>query len=151
MGEVSTPLMATENINFGPNSLFRDVEEFIKERTTAHLEKAMPPAEFARQVVHTVIDGKASFIWKGSNAFVVWLLDKVGPRTVFDSAMAKMAGLHTVEAKSRIFKLGQDRAKKSTWLATILEQRIYEYGLGAYCNLEISGLRLPWQRFNYNI
>lgn len=114
MGEVSTPLMATENINFGPNSLFRDVEEFIKERTTAHLEKAMPPAEFARQVVHTVIDGKASFIWKGSNAFVVWLLDKVGPRTVFDSAMAKMAGLHTVEAKSRIFKLGQDRAKKST-------------------------------------
>ncbi|KAK6452841.1 1-acylglycerone phosphate reductase [Trichoderma asperellum] len=114
MGEVSTPLMATENIDFGPNSLYRDVEESIKARTTTHLEKAMAPANFARQVVGTVTDGKASFIWKGSNAFIVWLLNTVGPRTVFDSTMVKRAGLHTAEAKSSIFNLGQDRVKKNT-------------------------------------
>ncbi|KAF5004112.1 hypothetical protein FDECE_9385 [Fusarium decemcellulare] len=107
MGEVSTPLMATENINFGAHSLYRDVEEAVKARTTTHLEKTMQPAEFARQVVASVIHGKDAFMWKGSNAFVVWLLNAVGPRKVFDSVMLKNAGLHTTEAKSSVYKLGQ--------------------------------------------
>ncbi|KAJ3547402.1 hypothetical protein NM208_g1535 [Fusarium decemcellulare] len=107
MGEVSTPLMATENINFGAHSLYRDVEEAVKARTTTHLEKTMQPAEFARQVVASVIHGKDAFMWKGSNAFVVWLLNAVGPRKVFDSVMLKNAGLHTAEAKSNVYKLGQ--------------------------------------------
>ena len=112
MGQVSTPLMAAENINFGPDSLYRSVEEAVKARTKDHLEK-MTPAEFARQVVAAVLGGKSAFLWKGSNAFLVWLLNAVGPRTVFDSNVAKAAGLHTAEAKSSIFKLGQERAKKS--------------------------------------
>ncbi|RMJ17673.1 hypothetical protein CDV36_002676 [Fusarium kuroshium] len=110
MGEVSTPFMTTENINFGPNSLYRDVEESVKARTTTHLEKTMPPTEFARQVVGALINGKDSFLWKGTNAFAVWLLNAVGPRAVFDSTMIKAVGLNKAEARASIFKLGQERA-----------------------------------------
>ncbi|KAJ4169131.1 hypothetical protein NW754_011065 [Fusarium falciforme] len=111
MGEVSTPLMATENINFGPDSIYRDVEDSVKARTTTHLEKTMPPAEFARQVVGALINGKDSFLWKGTNAFVVWLLNAVGPRTVFDGIMKKSGGLDKAEVRESVFKLGQERAK----------------------------------------
>ncbi|KAJ4316050.1 hypothetical protein N0V84_008049 [Fusarium piperis] len=111
MGEVSTPLMATENINFGPDSLYRDVVESVKARTTTHLEKAMPPADFARQVVDSLITGKGSFLWKGTNAFLVWLLNAVGPRTVFDSTMNKAVDLNKAEARASIFNLGQEWAK----------------------------------------
>lgn len=111
MGEVSTPLMATENINFGPDSLYRDVEDSVKAKTTTHLEKTMHPDEFARQVVGTLINGKDSFLWKGTNAFVVWFLNAVGPRTVFDSTMKKVVGMDKAEARASIFKLGQERAK----------------------------------------
>ncbi|KAJ4178139.1 hypothetical protein NW755_013416 [Fusarium falciforme] len=111
MGEVSTPLMATENINFGPDSIYRDVEDSVKARTTAHLEKTMPPAEFARQVVGALINGKDSFLWKGTNAFVVWLLNAVGPRTVFDGIMKKSGGLDKAEVRESVFRLGQERAK----------------------------------------
>ncbi|RSL92889.1 hypothetical protein CDV31_014957 [Fusarium ambrosium] len=110
MGEVSTPFMATENINFGPDSLYRDVEDSVKARTTTHLEKTMPPTEFARQVVGALINGKDSFLWKGTNAFAVWLLNAVGPRAVFDSTMIKAVGLNKAEARASIFKLGQERA-----------------------------------------
>ncbi|EHK23013.1 uncharacterized protein TRIVIDRAFT_60168 [Trichoderma virens Gv29-8] len=113
MGEVSTPMISGETINFGPDSLYRDVEESIKARTATRVEDAMRPAEFARQVVGTVNDGKTTFVWKGSNAFLIWLLNAVGPRTVFDNTLMKRAGLDTAEVKSSIFKLGQDRATKS--------------------------------------
>jgi 1-acylglycerone phosphate reductase len=112
MGEVSTPLMATDNINFGPDSIYREVEDAVKARTTTHLENTMPPAQFAREVVDEVISGKNPYIWKGTNAFIVWLLNAVGPRTVFDSTMVKGAGLNTDKARLSIFKLGQEKAKK---------------------------------------
>ncbi|KAI8716255.1 hypothetical protein NCS52_00918600 [Fusarium sp. LHS14.1] len=111
MGEVSTPLMATENINFGPDSIYRDVEESVKARTTTHLANTMLPAEFARQVVNALTNGKDSFLWKGTNAFVVWLLNAVGPRTVFDGIMKKSGGLNKAEVRESVFKLGQERVK----------------------------------------
>lgn len=111
MGEVSTPLMATENINFGPDSLYCNVEDSVKARTTTHLDKTMPPDEFAKQVVGALINGKDSFLWKGTNAFIVWLLNAVGPRTVFDSSTNKAAGLDKAKARESIYKLGQERVK----------------------------------------
>ncbi|KAL6918511.1 hypothetical protein FSST1_010006 [Fusarium sambucinum] len=43
MGEVSTPLMATGNINFRAASIYRDVEAAVKQRTTKHLDMTMSP------------------------------------------------------------------------------------------------------------
>ncbi|QKX59538.1 uncharacterized protein TRUGW13939_06672 [Talaromyces rugulosus] len=64
MGEVSTPLMAAENINFGPQSIYHVVEDSVKARTTTHLTKTMGPAQFAREVVDEVLSGKNASIWK---------------------------------------------------------------------------------------
>lgn len=114
MGEVSTPLMATDNINFGAESIYRDAEEGVKQRTTTHLDKTMPPQEFARQVVGEIITGKQSFLWKGTNAFLVWLLNALGPRTVFDSTLIKAAGLDNKKTRASIYKRGQEVAKKTT-------------------------------------
>ncbi|KAM5343774.1 hypothetical protein ACJ41O_012311 [Fusarium nematophilum] len=111
MGEVSTPLMATDNINFGPESIYSVVEDAVKARTTTHLEKTMPPTEFARQAVGEVINGKTAYVWKGSNAFLVWLLNAVGPRSVFDSTLVKAAGLDSKEARAGVFKRGQEATK----------------------------------------
>ncbi|KAG5657645.1 hypothetical protein KAF25_007678 [Fusarium avenaceum] len=112
MGEVSTPLMATDNINFGTESIYRDAEEGVKQRTTTHLDKTMPPQEFARQVVGEIVSGKQSFLWKGTNAFLVWLLNAVGPRTVFDSTLVKAAGLDNKKTRASIYKRGQGVAKR---------------------------------------
>lgn len=112
MGEVSTPLMAVENIRFGPDSIYAEVEDAVKSRTTTHLEKTMPPAEFARQVVSELVGGYKPYLWKGTNAFTVWLLNAIGPRTIFDSTLIKGAGLDGEEAQTRIFKRGQVAAKQ---------------------------------------
>ncbi|KAI1070718.1 hypothetical protein LB507_006709 [Fusarium sp. FIESC RH6] len=71
MGEVSTPLMATNNINFGIESIYRDAEAAVKQRTITHLQKTMPPKQFAQEVVREIVDGEQSFLWKGTNAFSV--------------------------------------------------------------------------------
>ncbi|KAM0341662.1 hypothetical protein ACHAPU_009908 [Fusarium lateritium] len=112
MGEVSTPLMTTDNINFGSESIYRDAETAVKQRTVTHLEKTMPPEQFAREVIGEIVGGKRYFLWKGSNAFIVWLLNAVGPRTVFDSAMLKGAGLDNKQTRASVFNLGQAMAGK---------------------------------------
>ncbi|KAH7205106.1 uncharacterized protein BKA55DRAFT_681896 [Fusarium redolens] len=112
MGEVSTPLMATDNINFGANSIYHDAEAAVKQRTTTHLDKTMPPEQFAREVVGEIVGGKQSFLWKGTNASLVWLLNVLGPRTVFDSTLVKAAGLDNKETQASVYKRGQEVAKK---------------------------------------
>lgn len=112
MGEVSTPLMATDNINFGAESLYRDAEAAVKQRTTTHLDKTMSPKQFAREVVGSIIGGKQSFLWRGTNASLVWLLNAFGPRTVFDSTLLKAAGLNDKNTRASIYKRGQELAKK---------------------------------------
>ncbi|RKK85979.1 hypothetical protein BFJ68_g17193 [Fusarium oxysporum] len=112
MGEVSTPLMATDNINFGAESIYRDAEDGVKQRTTTHLAKTMPPEQFAREVASAIIDGKQSFLWKGTNAFLVWLLNAFGPRTVFDNALLKAAGLDDKKTRASVYKRGQELAQR---------------------------------------
>jgi 1-acylglycerone phosphate reductase len=111
MGEVSTPLMATDNINFGTESIYLDAESAVKQRTTNHLDKTMLPEKFARQVVGDIINGKQSFLWRGTNAFLVWLLNALGPRTVFDNIVVKAAGLDNKKTQASIYKRGQEVAK----------------------------------------
>lgn len=94
MGEVSTNLRSSDNINFGPESLYADVESKIKERTEHSAKSSIAPDAFAKQVVAQVLGGNnVSYIWKGTNAFIVWLLNAIGPRKVFDSIMTGPAGL----------------------------------------------------------
>lgn len=112
MGEVSTPLMATANINFGPESIYRDAETTVKQRTTSHLDKTMSPERFAREVVSEIISGKQFFLWKGTNAFLVWLLNAFGSRTVFDSTVIQEAGLDDKKTQASVYKRGQEIARK---------------------------------------
>lgn len=107
MGEVSTALMSAGNINFGSGSIYADVEHKVKERILKHEKTTMSPSEFARQVVRALEGSGNDFIRKGTNAFVVWLLDAVGGRKVFDSTMKSPAGLSDTKLKDKIYQKGQ--------------------------------------------
>ncbi|KAJ6050472.1 uncharacterized protein N7446_010581 [Penicillium canescens] len=106
------PSVSADNINFGPESIYRVLEDSVKARTTIHLAKTMGLAQFAREVIDEIITGKSDSIWKGSNAFMVWFLNAVGPRNVLDSTLLKGAGLDKEEARPSIFKLGQVKGQE---------------------------------------
>lgn len=113
MGEVSTPLMLADNIRFGEHSLYIDVEHKAKERSTKHAKDSETPTIFAKQVVDQVLSTKEpSYIWKGTNAFVVRLLNAIGPRKVFDSTMKKAAGLDNSTLTKKIYNRGQQAQLK---------------------------------------
>lgn len=113
MGEVSTPLMLADNVSFGEHSLYIDVEHKAKERSTKHAKDSVTPATFAKQVVDQVLSTKEpSYIWKGTNAFVVWFLNAVSPRKVFDSTMKKAVGLDDASLTKKIYNRGQQAQLK---------------------------------------
>ncbi|KAJ5750744.1 short-chain dehydrogenases/reductase [Penicillium manginii] len=108
MGEVSTKLRSTESINFGPDSLYVDVELKVKERTEQSSKVSISPAVLAKQIVPSVLGTKeVSYLWKGTNAFIVWLLNTIGPRKVFDSTMMGPVGFDDKNQVKRIFERGQ--------------------------------------------
>lgn len=113
MGEVSTPLMLADNIQFGGGSLYVDVEHKVKERSINHARDSVKPGPFAKQVVSQVLSPKpTSYLWKGTNAFVVWFLNAFGPRKAFDSTMKKGAGLDDATLVEKIRARGQQTAGK---------------------------------------
>jgi 1-acylglycerone phosphate reductase len=108
MGEVSTKLRSTESINFGPDSLYVDAELKVKERTEQSSKVSISPAVLAKQIVPSVLGTKeVSYLWKGTNAFIVWLLNTIGPRKVFDSTMMGPVGFDDKNQVKRIFERGQ--------------------------------------------
>ena len=116
MGEVSTALMSPSNVRFGPESIYIDVEEKVKARSKNHTGSSMKPEEFARQVVRELLDrskglGKGEIIWKGTNAFAVWLLESLGLRKFVDRDLASAVGLADRAIRQAIFTRGQDKAK----------------------------------------
>lgn len=107
MGEVSTSLMTPGNINFSSDSIYADVEDKVKERSLKHEKTTMSPVEFARQVVDA-LDGRASnHIWKGTNAFGVWLLNAIGGRKVLDGMMKSSVGIDDDELRRKLYQKGQ--------------------------------------------
>lgn len=113
MGEVSTNLRTADNINFGSESLYAAVESKVKERTEHSAKVSVAPDVFARQVVSKVLgDNSVSYIWKGTNAFIVWLLNAVGPRKVFDSTMMGPVGFDDKSLVNRIRDRGQQFVKE---------------------------------------
>jgi 1-acylglycerone phosphate reductase len=114
MGEVSTPLMSADNINFGTESVYADVEQKVKERSLKHEKTTMSPVEFARQVVRALDGSGDNYIWKGSNAFVVWLLNAVGARKVFDSTMKSPVGFGDTTLRRKLYQKGQAKHGESS-------------------------------------
>jgi short-subunit dehydrogenase len=107
MGEVSTGLMSADNINFGPDSLYADIEGKVKERSLEHTKTSIRPSPFAQQVVDSVLKQNTSYVWKGTNAFIIWFLNAFGPRKVFDSTMKSSVGLDQRELCKKIYERGQ--------------------------------------------
>lgn len=110
MGEVSTGLMSVESVSFGSNSLYVNAEEGVRQRSRHHAQNSMKPQEFAHQVASEIISkpsaGKGEYIWKGTNATLVWLLNAVGWRKIFDGSMHSSVGLDN-SLKKAIFDKGQ--------------------------------------------
>ncbi|KAJ4206069.1 hypothetical protein NW767_003314 [Fusarium falciforme] len=111
MGVVSTKLTSPDKAHFAPDSLFIDGESGLKERSRLHVRDGMKPEEFARLVVQHVLRkkpalGEGEYIWQGANAYVVWLLNAVGWRKIFDSTVEGGVDL-SKEVKRAIFKRGQ--------------------------------------------
>lgn len=108
MGEVSTNLRSAESIKFRPDSLYADAEVKVKERTEKSAKDSITPATLAKQVVPNVLGTKeVSYIWKGTNAFIVWLLNAIGPRKVFDSTVMGPVGFSDKNQVKLIFERGQ--------------------------------------------
>lgn len=116
MGEVATNLMSSDNISFGPESIYIDAEERTKERSRSHFKNSQKPDAFAKQIVEEVLVktpryGKGEHLWKGSNAVLIWFLNAIGWRKVFDSTVKKMVGLDQEKIRKSIFDKGQASVK----------------------------------------
>ncbi|KAF2193028.1 NAD(P)-binding protein, partial [Zopfia rhizophila CBS 207.26] len=118
MREVSTGPMSADNISFGSECLYSDIEGEVKRRSVNHTKTSMKPEEFARQVVQEVLvkksgPGSGEFVWKGTNAFLVWFLGAVGWRKVFDGSMEGAVGLEKKENRGLIFAKRQNILRKA--------------------------------------
>ncbi len=111
MGEVSTGLMSTENTPVNSDSLYAASQGAVRQRVEQHIQKSMKPEEFARQVVKGIVSkraiGKGEYLWKGTNATIVWLLNAVGWRKIFDGLMQSGVGFDKKEVRKAIFYNGQ--------------------------------------------
>ena len=112
MGEVSTSLMVPENVQFRADSLYTDFEHKVKSRSATHARESIKPGPFAKQVVGQVLaTTPKNYIWKGTNALLVWLLNAIGPRKVFDSTMKKSGGLDDAALVGKAYQRAQDATK----------------------------------------
>ncbi|OJJ05325.1 hypothetical protein ASPVEDRAFT_893762 [Aspergillus versicolor CBS 583.65] len=119
MGEVSTKLMSPDNVSFIQGSLYSDVLERTRERSRKHAKNSMSPETFARQVVDQILTqspnlGKGEYIWKGTNAWVVWLLNAVGWRKIFDGLVKGMVGLDNQQIRMAILQKGRASVSRAT-------------------------------------
>jgi 1-acylglycerone phosphate reductase len=112
MGEVSTGLMQASNIRFRPDSLYIDFESKVKDASSKHVQETMKAKEFAQKVVSQVVvtkpgSGVGEFLWLGTNAFIIWFLNAIGPRKVFDSTAQGMVGFNDKSLRQSLFARGQ--------------------------------------------
>ncbi|KAF3042340.1 hypothetical protein E8E12_003269 [Didymella heteroderae] len=116
MGVVSTGLSSPGGINFEENSIYAAAEAGVKKRSEIHQADGMRPDRFAKQVVDKVLrnrgPGQGEYMWKGTNAFLVWLLSAVGGRKSFDASNAKEIGFND-EVKRAIARRGRTAVQKA--------------------------------------
>lgn len=112
MGEVSTGLMRADNIKFAPDSIYADFEARVRDANDKHARESMGAADFAQKVVAQVVvkkpgPGVGEYLWLGTNAFIIWLLNAIGPRKVFDGTSEAMVGFNDKGMKQALFARGQ--------------------------------------------
>lgn len=113
MAQVATSLMLPDNVKFRKDSIYIDLEPKVRERSIDHARVSIKPGPFAKQVVSQVLaTSPSSYIWKGTNAFLVWLLNALGPRKVFDSGMRKASGLDDTALVGKVYARAQATAKQ---------------------------------------
>lgn len=118
MGVVSTGISTPDSINFGPNSLYADVEAGVKKRSRDHQISGMKADQFAREVVRELLGKKSSlrqgeYLWKGTNAPLVWLLNAIGWRKIFDETSEKEIGFNQ-EVKKLVAEKGRAAIHRNT-------------------------------------
>jgi 1-acylglycerone phosphate reductase len=112
MGEVATNLMSPDNITFKDGSIYIDLLEKTRERSRKHGKDSMAPNEFAKQVVDQIVKkspglGKGDYVWKGTNAGIIWLLNAIGWRKIFDGLVKKMVDLDDEKVREAISQRAQ--------------------------------------------
>lgn len=116
MGKVSTKITSPTSISFGADSLYADVEAGVRERSRLHAADNMKPEDFARQVASSVLSnpalGKGEYVWKGTQAVLVWFLNAVGFRKIFDGTVKGEVGLDKDAARKAIYEKGQRSIKQ---------------------------------------
>ncbi|KAH6697196.1 hypothetical protein F5X68DRAFT_257436 [Plectosphaerella plurivora] len=113
MGVVTTGLYAP--VKFDPEGLYPAVEAGIEKRGQHNLDTGTSAEGFAKMVVADIVAkpgmGKGEALWKGANAFAVWLMSVVAPASMFTSVAEKGAGM-TTEVKKAISDRGRAAAQK---------------------------------------
>ncbi|KAH6613853.1 hypothetical protein C7974DRAFT_475736 [Boeremia exigua] len=105
MGVVSTGISSPEAIKFSPESFYIEAEAGVRKRSRDHQVSGMKADRFAKEVAKEILTakpgyGKGEYIWKGSNAFLVWLLHAVGWRKIFDKSSEDEVGFTVAIKKS---------------------------------------------------
>jgi|SRR5690242_1650604 len=114
MGVVSTGISTPDAISFDPASLYTPAESGVKKRSHDHQTTGMKADAFAKEVANEILVKKpgltkGEYVWKGSNALLVWFLSTVGGRKIFDGNSEGEVGF-TKEVK----RLVAQRAAKSS-------------------------------------
>lgn len=111
MGEVSTPLMAADNIDFGPESIYHVLEDSVKARTDTHLAKTMAPAQFAGKL-QTKFSLERVPPFERYQCLCGLVFERCGTKECIRQYRVEGGSARQEEARSIIFKLGQAKAKK---------------------------------------
>lgn len=116
MGVVRTGITSPDKINFSPDSLYTAAEAGVKQRSKDHLSHGMDAKKFASLVAGDILNKrgltKGNYVWQGTNAFVVWLLNAVGWRKIFDSTVEQGVRFGK-DVKHQIYEKSQQSVQKT--------------------------------------
>lgn len=117
MGVVRTGITSPDKIKFSPDSLYTAAESGVKQRSKDHLSHGMDAKKFASLVAGDILNKrgltKGNYVWQGTNAFVVWLLNAVGWRKIFDSTVEQGVRFGK-DVKHQIYEKSQQSVEKTT-------------------------------------
>lgn len=116
MGVVRTGITSPDKIKFSPDSLYTAAEAGVKQRSKDHLSHGMDAKKFASLVAGDILNKrgltKGNYVWQGTNAFVVWLLNAVGWRKIFDSTVEQGVRFGK-DVKHQIYEKSQQSVEKT--------------------------------------
>lgn len=116
MGVVRTGITSPDKIKFSPDSLYTAAESGVKQRSKDHLSHGMDAKKFASLVAGDILNKrgltKGNYVWQGTNAFVVWLLNAVGWRKIFDSTVEQGVRFGK-DVKHQIYEKSQQSVQKT--------------------------------------